>query len=37
MRSPMTKVPKPPPAEIEVDVTNPDYEGATIEMVGWRL
>ncbi len=28
---------KPPPAEIAVDVVNPDYEGATIEMVGKAL
>ena len=28
---------KLPPAEIEVDVKNPAYEGATIEMVGKAL
>ena len=33
----MTKDPKPPPAEIAVDVVNPAYEGATIEMVGKAL
>ena len=25
--------PKPPPADIEIDVVNPRYEGATFEMV----
>ena len=33
----MTKSPKPEPAEIAVDVVNPAYEGATIEMVGKAL
>ena len=35
--SPTTKAPKPPRAEIAVDVVNPAYEGATIEMVGKAL
>lgn len=29
----MTKDPKPPPADIEIDVVNPRYEGATPDMV----
>ena len=29
----MIKDPKPPPADIECDVVNPRYEGATFEMV----
>ena len=29
----MIKDPKPPPADIKVDVVNPRYEGATFEMV----
>ena len=33
-KDPKTPAPKlPPPADIEVDVVNPRYEGATIEMV----
>ena len=30
---PRNTAPKPPPPDIEVDVINPRYEGATFEMV----
>ena len=36
-KDPKLPAPKPPPAEIEIDVVNPRYEGATPEMVGRLL
>ena len=37
MSDPKTTTPKPPPADIKIEVVNPRYEGATLAMVGRAL